>query len=249
MTMYEPRRQTFSTTSLALIALGLAWLSFPLLFPVGLVVWGFCLFQLQSRYSRLLGLTVLLSPYVLVPVFAMLTAAFTYLGGSPELRQRGLLGQRGNLDPQLRCYSVGIGPAPPLHSCFSVLPHNATVGFLSALAGPPKDSYRGEYPTMAQAEAQLKAMGIRVAVADLTRSFRWDGRELHAPDRAVGQLMEGAPGFPPPAAGDKVDVALYGNQCLLIGYEQPPQERNVALVDMVGGELFARYKGEQGAAH
>jgi hypothetical protein len=142
------------------------------------------------RASRREGaLLILLSPFLVVPIFCFAGGIVGYARGEARLRAAGLPGPEfHNLDRDLRCYRSTSGCLVDGSEAFTHGPNNAAVRLMIRLFGPMLGAYLGPYPTREEAWALADAAPARVPASRLDPALQELARDRKG-DWAVVDLQ------------------------------------------------------------
>ncbi|RCS53941.1 hypothetical protein DTL42_01895 [Bremerella cremea] len=219
-----------------------------LFFPL-IVIGGF-LKLFSERKLRAAAVVVLVTPFTL---FAVLGIA-DYARGVAHIRGYGYpANEFFNLDRQARCPKVNYGCCVMGHEWVSLLPYNMAVKSLGAIIGPMPGSYRGSYPTKAEANLAL-AQAKEVSRNDFENDLVILGNKSIRLDNGVGKEMLERLHFGllewSDQAPAKITAILYEEDCLIVRVpvlEETTPSAAIALFDVQKGRPFAFYS--EGAWH
>ncbi|MEW4564509.1 hypothetical protein AB1K70_18355 [Bremerella sp. JC770] len=222
-----------------LAILGPLSLFFPLL-AVGVIL------HLLSKRQMLAAFSIVaLSPFTI----AVVMATYGYANGTATLHGMGYPGQGYfNVDPTTRSPRSNGGCCVSGNEWIFILPNNVTVTALSATLGPMRGSYRGSYPTEAEAKQAIKT-GTPVAKEDLQAGFFAVEDHNIKLDQGVGARLLDRLHYdlffddPPPA----ITATVYDQDCLILripveeDWDATTQSAVIALISTEKGRPFAYY--------
>jgi hypothetical protein len=184
-----------------------------------------------------------------------------YCRGEAYLLYEGLPGtQSHNLDRELRCEQYSSGCLISGNEWLTHGPNNAAVRLMTRWFGPEPGTYRGPYPTEAEALAAV-AGGTVVPLAEVRADRIRVGNRVVRLDTGVGQglLRAGGACYDPALPGNDaatiagemgpIRATVWGDSCLIVRIPVGPadgpagsvQAVCVAVCDLVRGRPFAYY--------
>ena len=124
--------------------------------PIALLFAIRTIYKLWKLGDRRLSVAfVVLSPFLILPIFNVSKAVIDYSTGEASIRSLGYPSNiHDNLDPELRLRYVSKG-SPTLTEYLTHLPYNAMVRWLIDKKGYQVNSYTGYLPTSTQADSLL----------------------------------------------------------------------------------------------
>lgn len=227
----------FPRWGLAVLALGVMWLTIFIAWPIGMLI-ATPVILLLLRQRRRLGLLCLLgSPYVVLTGLSLLLGVVSYFGGAAQLRTIGMPSREfHNLDERWRVYRSTSGCIVDGSEIFTHEPNNAVVKLLVSVLGPMRGAYTGPYPQHPEVAARLRdaAAVPRAALQSGTVALAEKTVRLEPP--TVAELARLFP------EGDLAAV-FFGphSELLLVTGKSARSEINAALIDSGRGRSFATY--------
>jgi len=159
-----------------------------------------------------------------------------------------------NLDPTTRCYRSTGGCMVSGNEWLTQSPHNAALGAMVDLFGPPKGTYHGPYPS------ESESVGLTDSVAEtppelfLKGSVLANGKEIALGQKNVKGLLQDFQIVPSTTdlndSSQTVKAAVFRNSCLVvrIGFKEPkPADslsigpEGIVLLDLDSLRPFALY--------
>lgn len=212
---------------------------FPLL-AIGVIL------HLLGKRQLLAALSIVaLSPFML----AVYMATFSYASGTATLQGMGYPGNGYfNVDPTSRCLRSNGGCCVSGNEWVFILPNNLTVTALSATLGPMAGSYRGSYPTEAEAKQAIQN-GTEISEKDLHAGFfAINGHNVKL-DKGVGDRLLERLNYdlfyenPKPP----ITAVIYDQDCFILripfarNWDAKNPSAAIALISTAKGRPFAFY--------
>jgi hypothetical protein len=171
-------------------------------------------------------IALLVSPFVLIPVFSFSSGMVGYFTGNAHLRYYGLPGAEFfNLHPELRCYKSTSGCIVNGSEIFTQTPNNAAIRMFAGYFGPMKGTYQGPYP--------LRDEVFQILTSAKSMPFDIGKKEAKTQKTPIPEkilLSEKVIGI------KDLRYSLYRDSCLIIG-----NRFYAELYDYVTGRKFAVY--------
>jgi hypothetical protein len=107
-----------------------------------------CNLLLYRKSLKWLLFTLLLCPFVLIPILTFNNGIFSYMNGTASIMEAGLVRDEFfNLDPNLRCFHKSSGCLVDGTEYFTHVPNNLAILMMYNILGPMKGIYNGAYPS------------------------------------------------------------------------------------------------------
>jgi hypothetical protein len=224
-------RRRLSPGTLIAVSLILSWLMHFLFWPLVVlpVVAGGVV--LATRCERGWRSVVLASPLVILPAFSLARGVVGYLTGTGVLLVTGMTSfEFTNLDPKLRCHRTTSGCLVNGSEFLTHTPNNLVMEVLTRLFGPMPRSYRGSYPTRAEAVLTLNGSSLRFLPSELPTQAAALGLPAGGPlAQLQSQLSVLDPDMP-------IGAGIFQDEVIVLG-----REKFVILVERRTGTMFAGY--------
>ncbi|PQO25772.1 hypothetical protein C5Y96_23470 [Blastopirellula marina] len=223
----------------ALAMFGPLSIFFPLL-AIGVILHLLSKRQLLAAFS-----IVAFSPFML----AVFIATVSYATGTATLQGMGYPGNGYfNVDPTSRCLRSNGGCCVSGNEWVFILPNNMTVTALSVTLGPMAGSYRGSYPTEAEAKQAIQT-GNEVAEKDLRAGFfAIDGYNVKLDEGVGSRLLERLHyDFIYKEPKPPITAAIYDQDCFILripvaqNWDTKNPSAAIALISSEKGRPFAFY--------
>jgi len=217
----------------------------PLSFLFPLLAVGVILHLLSKRQMIAAGSIVAFSPCML----AVCLAGFSYANGTATLMGMGYPGQGFfNIDPASRCLRSTGGCCVSGNEWVFMLPNNVTVKALSATLGPMPGTYRGVYPTEAEAKQAIQR-GTKISETELRSGFLAIKGHVVKLDEGVGARLLDSLHYDLlfESARPPITATVYDNDCLILripvvqDWDSKTPSAAIALISTEKGRPFAYY--------
>lgn len=141
----------------AIVAVVTGWVGGWLLWPLGLLLYLPALLWAAGGGRRAGGITLGLSPFVIIPLFSMGQAVNDWYGGVAHYRTCALpTAEVHNLDPTLRVPIARSNWPSNGREAFTRQPYNVMLRLLGQVGGPMQGGYTGPYPSSQTAWQMLE---------------------------------------------------------------------------------------------
>ncbi|HCN10280.1 MAG TPA: hypothetical protein DIT01_20315 [Lentisphaeria bacterium] len=159
----------------------LSWVTVIVAWPVALIVTAAAVVKSLSMSYRCAALSLIVSPFFVLPVYSLASGTIGYFCGTARLRSYGLPGPEfWNLDREARCHRSTSGCIVTGTEVLTHTPNNAAIRTLVRAFGPTPGTFHGAYPTKRDVSELLAKSARQIGVSELQQDPRQIGLSVQS---------------------------------------------------------------------